>query len=162
MTEEKAAKFIEWKKEENEDAEVKMILNKIVNLDYTNPEIPEKGYRFGTLEEPFFFYDLNFDGKKEFLVGEVEAGQRWEPTFKAYELDDSDYFVLVEPALQQITYEEPYVLLDGLSTVDAESKIINIHYSAGAEFSEDHVYELQYDESQMKNVFVLKEIKKLR
>jgi len=158
VTEERAAKFIEWKKEENEDAQVKKILSKTVNLDYINPKIPEGECRLGVTDVPFFFYDLNFDGKKELLVGEVETGQRWRTTFKAYELADSKYSVLKNPYLQ-ITYNEPYIFLDEASMVNRPNKTITIFNSAGVGSSSSEIYKAQpaYEDAKT-NKFVLKEI----
>lgn len=154
----RANEFIEWRKSENEDTKVQRILSKIVSLQYINPKIPEDGYTFGTTEEPFFFYDLNFDGKKEFLVFEGFTGQRGGSAFKTYELDGSEYFVL-KNEYQQITYDEPYILLDGGSTIDKEKKVIKIYYSGGVGESETHIYELKPSHKGSEvNKFILKSI----
>ena len=157
MTEDSVEKFIEWKRIHNEDTTVQRILIEVVNLDYKNPKIPEGECRLGVTDVPFFFYDLNFDEKKELLVGEVETGQRWRTTFKAYELDDSEHFVLKDPYFQ-ITYEEPYISLDELSTVNKENRTIKIHYSAGAADSFSEVYKLQYSLESGRKKFVSEEI----
>ena len=74
-------------------------------------------------------------------------------------MDYSEYSVLHEPAFQQITYQEPYISLDELSRVDSEAQTITIHLSGGAYDSENHIYALQYDSSEGRDIFVKKALK---
>jgi hypothetical protein len=91
-------------------------------------------------DEPFFFYDLDFDGSKELLVAEIFQGQRWCNKLKAYKLDeDQDYFVLEDDFLQ-ITYDEPYIDLDENSIICPLSKTLIIYKSGGVGNSEWRIY----------------------
>jgi hypothetical protein len=97
-------------------------------------------------DEPFFFYDLDFDGSKELLVAEIFQGQRWYNKLKAYKLDeDQDYFVLEDDFLQ-ITYDEPYIYLDETSIIDPLEKTLTIYVSGGAADSEWKVYKYNANE----------------
>lgn len=144
---------IEWEKDEG--GKIKSIASKIINLDYRNPEIAEGKHKFGTSEEPFFFYDVNFDGKKDLVVAEPFMGQRNRDRFKVYTFDSLGS---LEDELYQITYREPYILLDSATTIDKENKTITINISSGAADSEDRVYALRHDSIEGGNVFVLKEV----
>ena len=96
MEKNQVSEFIEWK----EDGKVLEILRMNVELDYTYPEISTGQHEFGTTSEPFFFYDLNFDGKKELLISEMFTGQRWRTSFKAYELNGVEGHSVLENNFQ--------------------------------------------------------------
>jgi len=152
-------RFIKWKENENGENKIQSITSKDISLHYKNPKIPEEGFNFGTEEEPFFFYDIDFDGKDDLLVSEMYAGQRFYPTFKAYKLCDSQNICVIEDQYNQITYKEPYILLDGLSAVSRKNKTIEINYSSGAADSTSEVYEAKPSyEGSKTNEFVLKKI----
>lgn len=121
------------------------ILDKKISLEYTNPKIAEEEHDFGTDEEPFFFYDINFDGRDDFIVVEMYNAQRHRHAYKAYELDDNQKIWVLENDYLQITNKEPYRFLDSLTTVDKEKKTITIHFSGGALYSYQDIYTITPD-----------------
>lgn len=134
---------IEWADEPYFD--VKSLRNTELVLDYSNPDIKEGAYEFGTDEEAFFFYDINFDGRQDLLLVEAGAGQRGHSSYKAYEfLKDRD-FRLLKDTLYQITNKKPFVDLDEATTVDKDRKTISIHTSAGAADSFNEIYTITAD-----------------
>jgi hypothetical protein len=138
---EKVAKDIT--KEQGQDGDsVLKVLNRSIPLGYSNPKISEEPYNFGTDQEPFFFYDINFDGRKDFILVEMFNGQRGGHTYKAYALSDSQNIEVLEDGYLQITNKEPFNLLDFSTTVDRKNKRIVINYSSGAKDSEQVVYNI--------------------
>lgn len=120
---------------------IQSIANKTINLNYKNPKLREDRYTFrGATNEPFFFYDLDFDGKEELIVSEMFNGQRHNSTFKAYKLDEGQNINVLKDSFLQLTYEKPYIDLDELSTVNKSDKTIEILFSAGAMDSESEIY----------------------
>ncbi len=81
----------------------------------------------GGIDEPFFFYDLDFDGNDELIVVLHSAGQRSMNKYKVYALKDGK---LADKNVQ-ITDDEPYLQLDGMTTINIINKTINIHGSGG-------------------------------
>lgn len=100
-----------------------------------DPKLADSG--FGASNEPFFFQDVNFDGKEELIVAEFGEGQRFRTAFKVYQIG--------VPSLYQITDKEPFKSLDDGSKIDYKNKKIFVDRSGGAC---DSVYETYtYDES---------------
>lgn len=142
VLENRLSKFIQWQRKDG-GKKIAKILNKTIYLDYKNPKIEEKQYKFGTTEEPFFFYDIDFDGKKELIVSEMFAGQRHRSIFRVYKLEEDSETSVLEYDYSQITYKEPYLFLDEASTVDRANKTIKINLSSGAALSETKSYKLR-------------------
>jgi hypothetical protein len=94
-------------------------------------------------DEPFFFCDLDFDGRDEILVREMFIGQRFYSTFKAYKFSDNQDIFVLEDDFLQITYDEPYIYLDETSAIDPLEKTLTIYVSGGAKDSEWKIY--KYD-----------------
>lgn len=120
-----------------EDYEIKAINRKDIVLSYPQ-NLQFNKDDFGTTQVPFFFMDVDFDGKKELLISEVDNGQRGVATFKVYKLD------MGEPNdLYGIAESVPLTLLDEMSEMDRNKKNITIHYSSGACGSWEEVYQLK-------------------
>lgn len=130
---------------EEEGGHVVNILKKDIGLQYADPKIAEEEYNFGTDEEPFFFYDINFDGRDDFILVEMYNAQRGGHSYKAYDLADSQDIWVLEDDYLQITNKEPYRLLDYSTTVDRQKKTIAIHVSAGAVYSYQDIYAITTD-----------------
>lgn len=138
------SEFISWRSEEGGN-KIENISGKVIHLEYKRPVIAEEDYSFGTTEEPFFFYDINFDGREELLLCEMFTGQRFVSIFRPYKMEETQDWDVLESDFTQITYQEPYLSLDEMTTVDKENKTITINLSGGASFSKSKVYKLQYD-----------------
>lgn len=122
---------------------IQSIANKSINLEYKKSELKDGRFTFqGATDEPFFFYDIDFDNKKELIVSEMFNGQRFCSTFKAYKFSEDQAIKVIKEDLYQITYDEPYISLDELSTVNTSNKTIEIFLSAGAVGSESKIYKL--------------------
>lgn len=137
--------FIEKVQDVAEGGHILNILKKNIGLQYTNPKIAEEEYKFGTDEEPFFFYDINFDGRDDFILVEKYNAQRGGPSYKAYNLADSQDIWVLEDDYLQITNKEPYRFLDYSTTVDRQKKTIAILTSAGAIDSYQDIYAITSD-----------------
>ena len=143
-------KFIKWRKNEKGENEIMSIASQVIYLDYVAPELAKEKNTpiFTNIKVPFFFYDLDFDGKEELLIVHKFIGQRWVDIFRAYKLDTSQDFSVLEDSFLQITYEEPFMFLDELSQVDEENKTVIINLSGGVSGSEFKTYKIDLREKQ--------------
>ncbi|MFH1152114.1 MAG: hypothetical protein V1788_03260 [Nanoarchaeota archaeon] len=148
---------IENRKEDSYKYIIQSIENKTIKLNYDKAALKDGRFTFmGATDEPFFFYDVDFDNKKELIVSEMFIGQRFYSTFKAYKLDKSQDIFVLEDDFLQITYKEPYISLDELSTVNPSDKTIELFLSSGAALSESKIYKLQPTENEYGDKFILK------
>jgi len=149
---------IEWNKDDSGKYDVQSISNKSIDLEYKKSELKDGSFRKAT-DEPFFFYDIDFDNKKELIVSEMFIGQRYYSTFKVYKLSESQDIDVIEDSFHQITYKEPYIFLDELSTVNISNKTIEIFLSGGALDSETKIYKLDsVKDDHGNNKYVLEKI----
>ena len=81
-----------------------------------------------SLETPFFFEDVNFDGTKELIIAEKRGGQRGEDAYKAYSIDE--FGAVNSP--YDITNSLPYVKFDAFTKFNPEDKTITLYSSGGA------------------------------
>lgn len=93
---------------------------------------------FGATDVPFFFYDLNIDGVKEFLLPQMNSGQRGVAIFKPYEVINGKFYRSKNSFLRK----KPYSDFDEMTTIDRKKKQIIIHCSGGYKDSYDVVYSL--------------------
>jgi uncharacterized protein len=102
---------------------------KDITLKYEEPKVKDLTNILKNFEDtPFFFYDLDFDNVKELIIAGRAQGQRYSSIYRVYSLRDG---VLVNQT-NQVTDIEPFLELDGLSTIDISNKTINIYGSGGA------------------------------
>ena len=114
-------------------------------LEYSLPDIVEGvESRFDNNSEPFFFYDINFDGKLDFIVVEPYQAQRSRDAYKAYELIDLGG-VDFGRGFGGIAYKQPFIDLDSVTTIDRESKSITHFHSGGAADHDTVTYTLKSD-----------------
>jgi len=90
-----------------------------------------------SLDTPFFFEDVNFDGTKELLITETRGGQRFTHEYKVYSIDE--FGALNSP--YNITNSMPYVKFDGFTKFNPEDKTITLYYSGGACSSSSETYQ---------------------
>jgi len=90
-----------------------------------------------SLETPFFFEDVNFDGKKERINTEKRNGQRGRDAYKVYSIGE----FRPEIDLYDITYSLPYVKFDSSTEFNPKDKTITLYYSGGACSSSSETYQ---------------------
>ena len=90
-----------------------------------------------SLETPFFFEDVNFDGTKELIITEARNGQRGRNAYKVYSIDEFG----PEIDLYDITNTLPYVKFDSSTEFNAKDKTITLYYSGGACSSSSETYQ---------------------
>ena len=81
---------------------------------------------------PFFFSDVNFDGKEELLINDYNGGSRGSNAYEVYE---------VSPYLAEILKDPPFnVLEDGITEFDPKNKTITKRHSLSAFEMVTHIY----------------------
>ena len=99
--------------------------------DFNNQStLKELAFKKGiySLETPFFFEDVNFDGKKELIITETRNGQRGRDAYKVYSIGE----FRPEIDLYDITNSLPYVKFDSSTEFNPKDKTITLYYSGGA------------------------------
>lgn len=100
-------------------------------LDYEDTKDGEK-YPYHDIFKgyaPFFFIDVNFDGKKDLVLNYRNQGQRHTNMYRAY-LRDGDYFDT--DLLYRQTEKMPFREFDDLTEFDSTTKQIILHSHGGA------------------------------
>lgn len=94
--------------------------NSIIIANYNTPTIEEKGIvRLEAFDDvPFFFLDVDFDGKKELLLNHFGMGQRGENAFEVIDFEANDYYGNLEYR------KEPFASFDSLTEIDYDNKTI--------------------------------------
>ena len=111
------------------------IKTKVFLLDYaTNPH-PQDSLDY---QAPFFFSDVDFDGRQELVVTLYQTGQRFVNEYKVYKFG-YHYGYIGE------VKEKPYTLFDDFTSFDYENKKVSIYHSAGVMYSYEDIY--QYSDS---------------
>ncbi len=81
---------------------------------------------------PFFFSDVNFDGKEELLINDYNGGSRGSNAYEVYE---------VSPYHAEILKDSPFnVLEDGITEFDPKNKTITKRHSLSAFEMVTHIY----------------------
>lgn len=131
--------------------EIESLNQDFVSLIYDDTNLGSEE-NFGTTNEPFFFQDLNFDGKKELLITEVRNGQRSVASFKAYSFEYGE----LAHEMYDITNAEPYRYLDELSKIDDVAKTITIYGSGGLCSNNAEIYKLKVSTTPYeRNIYIL-------
>ena len=106
-------------------------------LDYGLPDdadefITAHPLYYGAL--PFFFADVNFDGKEELVITQFGQGQRGCSAYQVYpaEPDDNGEY--------NILFDAPFDRLDDFSTIDSERRQIIIQSNNSADDTSEEVY----------------------
>lgn len=117
-----------------DSTDIKSIKSDTVRLLY-HPVRSTGTLNLGTVDEPFFFADVNFDKTKELLMGQGNEGQRGGTTFEVFEMSEDD-----DPSLLTAV---PFAYLDSSSLIDFTTKQIVISNSDGACGGSEDTYKLQ-------------------
>ena len=104
---------------------------------YNQSTLKELAKGLYSLETPFFFEDVNFDGTKELIITETGNGQRRRDVYKVYSIDELG----PEIDLYDITNTLPYVKFDSSTEFNAKDKTITLYYSGGACSSSSETYQ---------------------
>jgi len=105
------------------------LLDKTFELQYETRAIKDR-ITVGSVTEPFFFYDVDFDNSVELLITEVAGGQQLSNTYKVYKLDESSLAV----DSNQITNLVPFSLVNDFTEFNKMDKTILIdHYMGGGD-----------------------------
>jgi hypothetical protein len=109
-------------------------------LDYGLPEgtdefIADHPLYYGEL--PFFFADVNFDGKQELVLTRFGQGQRGCSNYIVFSITPDGAFD------DLLASQTPFNRLDDFANIDRENRQIVIHNSNGAENSFEEVYKIE-------------------
>ena len=99
--------------------------------DFNNQStLKELAFKKGiySLETPFFFEDVNFDGTKELIITEARNAQRHRDGYKVYSMYQNRAVI----SLYDITNSLPYVNFDSSTEFNPKDKTITLYYSGGA------------------------------
>ena len=99
--------------------------------DFNNQStLKELAFKKGvfSLETPFFFEDVNFDGTKELIITETRNAQRHRDGYKVYSMYQNRAVI----SLYDITNSLPYVNFDSSTEFNPKDKTITLYYSGGA------------------------------
>lgn len=117
--------------------------SQILRLTYKTPKYDiNKPISFDTFRDvPFFFLDVNFDGKKDFVIKDYSQGQRWTDAFHAYDVtDDIDGSYSYDYLYDDLRGVAPYQDLDELSEIDYTHKEISTYIYGGYSDSKKTIY----------------------
>lgn len=117
----------------------------IIELDYKYPNIdkskPIKFEAFGSL--PFFFLDVDFDGKDELILKHANMGQRQYNAYEAvglvYDFGTASYDYLYD-SMRGVA---PFSSFDDLSEIDYNKKEISTFGYGGNSLSEMLIYKIK-------------------
>tara|TARA_R110002124_G_scaffold104281_1_gene253973 strand:- start:815 stop:1621 length:807 start_codon:yes stop_codon:yes gene_type:complete len=117
-----------------------------VSIDYNEPNIGND--TFESIDVPFLFIDLNFDGNKEILLTKSGQGQSFGDSYDAYSFDNRE----LEPDLYQITNQSPFSEIDFFTRLDAENKELILYGSGGVCFGTAQTYSLKNDRFELTKI----------
>lgn len=126
------------------------VLDKTFRLQFETPAIKDQ-ITVGSVAEPFFFYDVNFDDRVELLITEVAGGQQLSNTYKVYNLDESS---LASDSVQ-ITNLKPFSLINDFTEFNKKNMAILIDHYMGGGNTETSIYE-KLDKKEFKLISIIK------
>ena len=108
--------------------------------DFNNQStLKELAFKKGiySLETPFFFEDVNFDGTKELIITEARNAQRHRDAYKVYSMYENRAVI----SLYDITNTLPYTKFDSSTEFNPKDRTISLYYSRGACSSSSETYQ---------------------
>ncbi|MEL4457383.1 hypothetical protein [Lutimonas vermicola] len=126
------------------------LLDKTFELQFETRAIKDR-ITVGSVTEPFFFYDVDFDNDPELLITEVAAGQQLSNTYKVYNLDESSF----ASDSDQITNLKPFSLLNDFTEFNKMDKTIHIDNYLGGGNTETSIYK-KVNPSEFKLISIIK------
>jgi len=97
---------------------------------------------------PFFFEDIDFDGKDELIVVDFGTGQRWVDEYTVYKSNDiPNRKITYRPTYPEnnsynLATTKPFNMLDQKTTFDKENRTIDVFLSGGASGSTNEKFKL--------------------
>lgn len=122
-------------KVDNDGQAVKVDLSKVYSFEYSSDSFNKvslmnnthKYEASGSREQvPFFFEDIDFDGKDELVMVSFNSGQRW---YNEYIVYKSNYKY---GNMYNLVNTEPLSIIDQLSTFNKQNRTIDVFSSGGA------------------------------
>ena len=105
---------------------------------------------------PFFFSDVNYDGRDELIINVHGCAQRGCDMFQVFALDKSGNLL---PRSKQITYQKPFVDFDDLTHFDGRNKSVTTQFSGGAMDGQNEIFKIDVRKSESRyNRFALHNI----
>lgn len=99
-----------------------------ITLDY----IAKKDDEYLSRNSPFFFVDVDFDGKKELVINNWRCGSREANSYEVYRVEEYG---------TELIHEAPFNELEnGHVEFDSKQKTITCTFSTGAEFTTKYIY----------------------
>lgn len=117
--------------------------SQILKLQYKMPQLDmTKPISFDIFRDlPFFFLDVDFDGRKDLVVKYFRQGQRWEHAFQAYDvIDELDGSFGYDYLYDNLRGVAPFQDLDELSEIDYSKKEISTYIYGGYSNSKKSIY----------------------
>ena len=120
---------------DNDGQAVKVDLSKVYSFEYSSDSFNKvslmnnthKYEASGSREQvPFFFEDVDFDGKDELVMVSFNSGQRW---YNEYIVYKSNYKY---GNMYNLVNTEPLSIIDQLSTFNKQNRTIDVFSSGGA------------------------------
>ena len=86
---------------------------------------------------PFYFADMNFDGKKELVLVNLCKAQRFRDSLAVFAIGDN--YKLLD-SVHQITHLEPYCFFDSQTIFNRKRRMVTVNFSGGAYDTENRTY----------------------
>ena len=122
------------------ESEIEKTTSDIIAIKYEEPNFkPDKDgwIRFSNIsEEPFFFFDINFDGKDELIITEYRTAQR---TLDYYRIYGFPY----DPLYDDFRHKIPFNKIDGNTSINIQDKTISKHGSISVNNFFDEIYKFE-------------------
>jgi hypothetical protein len=134
-------------KVDDEGQAVKVDLNKVYSFEYHSKSfnkisLMNNTHKYevsgSTEQTPFFFEDIDFDGKDELIVVNFNTldGQRW---FNTYSIYKPTYKY---GNIYNLVNTEPFNIIDQLTTFDKDSKTTSHYYRGGSCSNSEDTYKM--------------------
>jgi len=112
---------------------IEVDLSKVYSVEYdsfSKPVLFNNSHHYDKLRTggstPFFFEDIDFDGKDELIVVDFGTGQRWVDEYIVHKATYKN------GATYNLAVEKPFNMLDQKTTFDKENRTIDVFSSGGA------------------------------
>ena len=99
-------------------------LTKVYPVEYSGKDSLFDSFRGNSV--PFFFEDIDFDGKDELIVVDFGTGQKWVDDYKVYKP------IYKDGKMYNLETEKPFNMLDQKATFNKENRTIDVFLSGGA------------------------------
>ena len=109
-------------------------LTKVYPVEYSGKDSLFDSFRGNSV--PFFFEDIDFDGKDELIVVDFGTGQKWVDDYKVYKP------IYKDGNMYNLATEKPFNMLDQKTTFNKENRTIDVFLSGGACLNSNEKFKL--------------------